>query len=192
MGGKYIMGTRNSTTTGVGAPTVPTSLNNPPMTKSSARTTTHQCIRCTGKTTFLTFILAWLISVNQVVLLCRSTELFLFFGGKVYLQWGHHLSCLPVNLQGWLIWTLVDVDSAEGGPPLSGHHDVWPIQASSPNSEQWRRWVKQFNAGMLGMPLWNMEELMKGYVISCFLPRRGVWQGWFISDRSRPLLQSTP
>jgi hypothetical protein len=47
VGGKYMMGTRNSMTTGVGAPTVPTSSNNHPMSYVS------------GRAMFLSYIPSW-------------------------------------------------------------------------------------------------------------------------------------
>lgn len=39
-----------------------------------------------GKTTFLKFVLARLISAGQVVLLCDNTEVYLFYHGQVYFQ----------------------------------------------------------------------------------------------------------
>jgi hypothetical protein len=118
--------------------------------------------------------------------------LFLFFGGRVYIGRDLLLWNLPRNPQGFPIWTLIDVDLKQQGPPIEKAHDIWPIQASSPNPERWKTWTKQFGAPLLGMPLWNMEELMKGYVIICFLPGHVVWQVKFIADCSRPLMQSTP
>jgi len=41
-------------------------------------------IRSPGKTMFLKFMLAWLISANQVVVLCDSYEAHLFYHGQVY------------------------------------------------------------------------------------------------------------
>jgi hypothetical protein len=153
-----------------------------PMTTSPARTKTHQCIRCTGKTTFLAFILAWLISTKQVVLLYLSTELFLFYHGKVHVRRNPSLSDLPRNVQGLPTWMLIDVDSEENGPSLNKTYKIWPIHASSPDPKQWKRWTKQFGAPVLGMPLWNIEELTKGYIIICFLPGHVVWQGKFIAN----------
>jgi hypothetical protein len=45
---------------------------------------------------------------------------------------------------------------------------IWLIQASSPKPVQWRVWAKQRKAALLGMPLWNMGELMEGYVFGLF------------------------
>jgi hypothetical protein len=132
-------------------------------------------------------MLARLISVNQVVLLCLSTQLFLFFDGKVYTRGDLNLWHLPKHSRGQSMWTLADMDSEQQGPHFNKAHRIWPIQASSPDPNRWKTWIKQFGAGMLGMPLWNMEELMKGYVISCFLPGHVVWQGKLVTDCSRPL-----
>ena len=75
--------------------------------------------------------------------------------------------------QYYPLWVLIDVDYENHGPPLASTN-VWPIQTSSPNSARWKAWRKQTGGALLGMPLWNMDELMKGYVFSLFsfLPSR--------------------
>ena len=90
----------------------------------------------------------------------------LFFRGKVYTRKVESgFGDLPERqLKYCPIWTLVDMDFAPGEPPLDRGDDVWPIQATSPKPVRWRGWAKQHSAPVLGMPLWDMEELMKGFV----------------------------
>ena len=63
---------------------------------------------------------------------------------------------------------LVDVDGHDHGPPIGAGENIWPIQASSPNPIRWKSWRKQYDATLLGMPLWKMDELVEGYVFSVF------------------------
>jgi len=120
---------------------------------------------------FLKFMLARLISDRQVVLLCDSSTAFFFFHGKVYsrpTQYG--FKDLP-ECKGALycpIWALIDVDCLDEAPPITGSDNIWPIQAASPNPIRWKSWSKQNGARLLGMPLWEMDELMEGYVFSVF------------------------
>ena len=81
--------------------------------------TTHQHIS-PGKTTFLKFMFMQLISARQVILLCDSTDVRLFYCGQVYpwlMMFGFRN--LPKH-QGALyfpIWALIDVDYQGQGPP---------------------------------------------------------------------------
>lgn len=115
-------------------------------------------------------MLAQLILTNQVVLLC-SDQVYLFYQDTVYTR-SMHLGFyhLPRNkkVEYCPIWALIDVDYEDEGPPISSSSNIWPIQASSPKSVRWRAWAKQDGAAILGMPLWNMDELMEGYVFSLF------------------------
>jgi len=120
---------------------------------------------------FLKFMLARLISDRQVVLLYDTYTAFLFFHGKVY---SRPTQCgfgdLP-RRKGALycpIWALIDVDYLDHGPPITGSDNTWPIQASPPDPIRWNSWSKQNEATLLGMPLWEMDELMEGYVFSVF------------------------
>jgi len=141
--------------------------------RSSPHVTTHQRIRPPGKTTFLKFMLAFLISARQVVILCNSKKIYLFYRGQVYSRptSGSFYDLPKRGTSYFPIWTLIDVDYGDGGPPLDSDQNVWPIQASSPNRIRWKSWRKQNRAALLGMPLWSMDELMKGYVFS-FWPCR--------------------
>ena len=54
------------------------------MTRSPLRATTHRCTRSPGKTTFLNFMLARLLSLHQVVFPCDNLIVYLFYCGKMY------------------------------------------------------------------------------------------------------------
>ncbi len=132
--------------------------------------TTHQRI-FPGKTTFLKFMLARLISARQVVLLCDSSDVHLFYRGQVYFRSAMFgFGGLPKRRRTPYcpIWALIDMDYQHQGPPITGSSNIWPIQASSPDPARWKHWHKQNGAALLGLPPWNMEELMKGYVFSLF------------------------
>ena len=117
-------------------------------------------------------MLARLISARQVVLLYTSTMVHLFYYGEVYsrLAAASGLEGLPECLGApyFPIWALIDVDYVGHEPLITSTSNVWPIQASSPNPTRWKSWSKQNGAAMLGLPLWDLEELMGGYVLSLF------------------------
>ena len=50
-----------------------------PYSQILPRAATHQRICSPGKTTFLKFLLVWLISAHQVVLLCDNLSTYLFY-----------------------------------------------------------------------------------------------------------------
>ena len=141
------------------------------MIRSPPRATTHRHIHFPGKSLFLMFMLVRLISAHQVVLLCGSSEVFLFYCGRVYSRpTASGLGELPRHQHEEYhpIWALVDVDYIGQGPPITNLSNIWPIQASSPNPVLWKAWSKQTNASILGMPRWNTEDLIKGFVFSLF------------------------
>jgi len=113
-------------------------------------------------------MLAQLISTQEVVLLCDSNRILLFFCNKLY----HRLTIsgfdfLPIPPPGRKhpIWALVDQGRPKE-PPITESTDIWPVQTSSLNPIQWANWAKHNKAAMLGMPLWNMEELKIGFVLA--------------------------
>jgi len=118
---------------------------------------------------FLDFVLARLISARQVVLLCDTFTVHLFYHGKVY---SRPTQCgfgdLPKRRGAPYcpIWALIDMDYQDQGPLMSGGDRIWPIQASPPEPIRWKSWSKQNGAALLGMPLWEMDELMEGCVFS--------------------------
>ena len=126
-------------------------------------------------------MLARLVSAHQVVLLCDSFEVHLFYCGQVYhrpTESGFNNLPAPYPYRGYPIWTLIDIDFEDRRPPFTGSNcsNIWPIQVSSPNSARWKSWQKQNDAAIFGMPQWNVEELVEGYVFrssSCAAVGRG-------------------
>ena len=140
------------------------------VTRSPPCAVPHRPTCSPGKTTFLKFMLARLISAHQVVLLCDDPETHLFYHGKVYsrsISFG--FKDLPRRrVMGYCpIWALIDVGSSAWEPPIVEAMVVWPIQASS-NPGQWRWWNKQYRTALLGMPRWNTKELVGGCAINLF------------------------
>jgi len=137
------------------------------MSRSPLRAKTHRCIRSLGKSTFLKFMLMSLISAHQVVLLCDNQWIHLFYHGQAYFRSTEDgFEDIPKLREDtyFPLWALIDLDFGESLPPLNRHTNVWPIQVSSPNPIRWKAWHKQYRAALLGMPLWNMKELRRGYV----------------------------
>ena len=139
-----------------------------PLTRSPPHTTTYWRIYFPGKTVFQKFMLAQLISAREVVLLCDSDTILLFFRGRVYSRETtsgfNFLPTLPINVY-YPIWALVDVRQLQE-PPIAEKSNIWPVQTSPPHPARWKEWSKQNDAVLLGMPLWNMEELLEGYVVA--------------------------
>ena len=136
------------------------------------RATTDWHARSPGKTTFLQFILAQLSSACQVVLLCENMQTYLFYCGKVYsrptLSGFKHLPTRPIKGYYCPIWTLIDMNYADRGPPIDKGLNIWPVQASPSNRIRWKAWQKQYDAALFGMPLWSMKELIARYVFDLF------------------------
>jgi len=57
------------------------------------------------------------------------------------------------------------MDADDKPPPnicVLPHSIAFPVYATSPDSSRYHRWVKTRAAIMIGMPLWNNEELNDG------------------------------
>jgi len=112
-----------------------------------------------------------LISARQVVLLCDNSYVYLFYHGQVYSR-REEFGFEGIPTHKWErycpILTLIDVDFGNREPRITSSSKIWPIQASSPNPIRWHSWSKQNAVAVLGMPLWSMGELMKGYVFNVF------------------------
>jgi len=133
-----------------------------------------------GKTTFLKFLLVWLLSAHQVVTLCDADSIYLFYHGVVYSRSSESLFVnVPKHktLRYYPIWAPIDVDFLNREPPVRDDPNIWPVQASPPNPIRWQMWLKQLNGSLLGMPLWNRKDLVQGYALFSCLP----------STRVRPL-----
>lgn len=114
-------------------------------------------------------MLVQLISAYQAVLLSGNSKAWLFFQGKVYTRTGDsRFETLPRHEDMRPVWALIDMDLKHDGPPLPESFDVWPIQASSPKPIRWMAWCKQWDAALYGMPLWEEDDLVKGYAFSLF------------------------
>jgi hypothetical protein len=117
-----------------------------------------------GKSTFLKFLLARLISARQVVVLGDKTEIHLFYNGNVYKK-NHYINELPTlsrDKRVQNVWTLIDGDGMTN-VPFGMSVKIWPILATSPQPQRWKSWYKQLGAPIWGMPKWNVDELMPWY-----------------------------
>jgi len=118
-------------------------------------------------------MLARLISARQLVLMCTSSGVHPFYCGQVYSRpTGSDLEDLPrrKRIRYCPIWALIDVDYKNQGRPITAESNIWPIQASSLKTIRWKAWSKQNGATLLGLPLWDMGELIKGYAFNMFSP----------------------
>jgi len=109
-------------------------------------------------------MLALLISAHQAMPPCRRFAMFLFFRGKMYTRKPEVESGFE-DLPRRRPILSHDMGFAPGEPPLDRGDNAWPIQATSPKPVRWRSWIKQHEAPVLGMPLWDMKELMEGCVL---------------------------
>ncbi|CAA7270214.1 unnamed protein product [Cyclocybe aegerita] len=126
-----------------------------------------------GKTTFLWYTLIRLLNRRQPVLFVRNWHLILFFHDGVFTTPRSNLgrACLPTPPADEadegrcraFIWTLLELDGAQGEPETSLLEDpCFPVQASSPNPKRYSKWVRVSNAAKWGLPLWDKVELMQG------------------------------
>ncbi|KAI0764753.1 hypothetical protein C8Q74DRAFT_1449937 [Fomes fomentarius] len=121
-----------------------------------------------GKSMFLKYMLARLLSEKQVVVFYTISGIHLFYQGAVY----YHsetpdameaINNLPYHTQSTFSpWMLVDMDLEVREPRIDDVPSVWPILASSPNRKRWQCWAKQLDGVMWGMDVWTKEELMCG------------------------------
>ena len=125
----------------------------------------HSAAHPIGKSTFLMFLLARLISARQVVILGNKIKSNLFYRGKVYrkMQYLGDLPTLFQNEREQPAWALIDGDCMTE-VPFTMNAQIWPILATSPQPIRWQQsWGRQLNAFMWGMPKWNFEELVAWY-----------------------------
>ena len=120
-----------------------------------------------GKTTFLKFALTWLLSKNQVVLLRDDRGVWLFYQDNVFSQPAKSgFKYLPQKPGYCPMWALIDVNDQDSGIAFHLGSNIWPIHVSPPDPIRWRSWHKQSKTALWGMPLWEIEELVEGYVLS--------------------------
>lgn len=115
---------------------------------------------------FLKFMLARLISARQVVLLCDSLQVHLFYRGQAYSRSTEsgfkNLPSLHHQGRNQPIWTLISVDYDDRGPRIKRKSNIWPVQVSPPKPVRWEKWSRRRKAALLGMPRWTKEELNEG------------------------------
>ena len=100
-------------------------------------------------------------------------KIYLFYRGRVYSRLAMYgFAELPRRRKMVYcpIWALIDTDMKNEEPPIPSSPVIWPVQAISPRPALWKAWSKQTGACLLGMPLWDIEELVKGYVFSLLSP----------------------
>ncbi|GJJ07082.1 hypothetical protein Clacol_001281 [Clathrus columnatus] len=121
-----------------------------------------------GKTYFLWYALIRFIKQGQPVALFTGDTLFLFYGNHVRSPKKTTPIYFPIPKEATdttehkpILFVLIDHDTStsEPTPDLVYGEDIFPIQASPPNPQQFRRWAKRRNAGIWGLPLWNEAEL---------------------------------
>jgi hypothetical protein len=118
-----------------------------------------------GKTTFLKFLLARLISARQVVLFGNQDTFYLFYHGKVYEKKEQIRNDLPRLFQNMCYqpaWALIDGDGMTK-VPFNVDDKIWPILATSPQPDRWKSWYRQLGAPIWGMAKWNFKELTAWY-----------------------------
>ena len=66
--------------------------------------------------------------------------------------------------RGKKTWCFIDCDYGGNIPVYIGSRisAAYPVQASSPNPTQYKAWVKQRFATILGMQLWSEDGIVKG------------------------------
>ena len=94
-----------------------------------------------------------LLSYQQVVLLCDSTEMLLLICGNVYSRpMRDGFKFLPTRQGGGYcpIWALINMDFEDEDPPLTATSNIWPILAPSPSPTRWKRWAKYNDRALWG------------------------------------------
>jgi len=127
------------------------------------------------------FLLVRLLSLDQPVLLRSIDTALLFYHGTVYSRPAEDAfknlpgvqDDLPEDEEYFPVWALID-EGSKDGPAISRSMNIWPIQASSPLPDRYKSWRKKTGASLLGMPLWNMTELNKGYVLSSLVLSKSI------------------
>ena len=142
-----------------------------PCGQAPPRVATHRYFCPQGKTTFLKFLLVWLLSAHQVTILCDVRSTYLFYHGVVYTRptASGFVNIPEHKTSGYYpIWAPIDMAFLKKEPPVCDDSTIWPVQASSPNPIRWEMWLKQLNGSLLGMPRWNRKDLAEGYVFNLF------------------------
>ncbi|OCB87264.1 Cse1-domain-containing protein [Sanghuangporus baumii] len=104
-----------------------------------------------GKTTWLWFMLIYLLILKKNVSLYTKERTYLFYRDRVYIaSSGPNVTWPPSTAVGDRIWCLIDSDE-RGGPP--------PSYLTSEDEGR----IFPRSAVMIDMPLWNEEEIIEGF-----------------------------
>ncbi|KAL5532483.1 hypothetical protein ACEPAF_6053 [Sanghuangporus sanghuang] len=104
-----------------------------------------------GKTTWLWFMLIYLLILKKNVSLYTKERTYLFYRDRVYIaSSGPNVTWPPSTAVGDRIWCLIDSDE-RGGPP--------PSYLTSKDEGR----IFPRSAVMIDMPLWNEEEIIEGF-----------------------------
>lgn len=119
-----------------------------------------------GKSTWLYFLLVYLLARGDDILFYIPGRFLLFRGDQVHKS--SHITVVPkstASTPGSQTWCLIDPDGPLETPPrvLFEGGRLFPIQACSPNREKIQGWFKQRRPIVYGMPLWNRQDLLAGY-----------------------------
>ena len=113
-------------------------------------------------------MLICLIVRREPVVLYDGVITRLFYHGRVYTAKDD--AQFPQNPQ---TWCLIDHNSQlKADIPafiVTNDREAYPVQASSPSPTNYKAWIKQFCATVLGMPLWSKDDIVKAYVSLLFI-----------------------
>ncbi|KAL5482842.1 hypothetical protein ACEPAI_9437 [Sanghuangporus weigelae] len=121
-----------------------------------------------GKTTWLWFMLIYLLTLKKNVALHTGGDTHLFYHDHVYIaSSGTKVTWPPSTAVRDRIWCLIDSDEHVGPPPIyltwKDEERIFPVHAASPNPARYYEWFKQRGGVIIGMPLWNEEEIIEGF-----------------------------
>ncbi|KAL5480206.1 hypothetical protein ACEPAI_1476 [Sanghuangporus weigelae] len=124
--------------------------------------------RGVGKTTWLWFMLIYLLTLKKNVALHTKGRTYLFYHDRVYIaSSGPDVTWPPSTAVRDRIWCLIDSDERVGPPPsyLTSKDEgrIFPVHAAPPNPARYYKWFKQRGGVVIGMPLWNEEEIIEGF-----------------------------
>jgi len=127
-----------------------------------------------GKTFFLWYALIRLIKIGQPVAFVTNNRVHLFYDKRVWFTAADTSDIFfPVGKpvthdteHNPFLFVLIDHDNSSSGPTpqLYDAQDVFAIQASSPNENRFKLFVKNRRAAVWGLPLWDETELNNAYV----------------------------
>ena len=102
-----------------------------------------------------------------ICLVTRGESVAFYDGGTTRLFHQDHVYKAQVGAEfplNQMTWCLIDCDYRNDIPVYIVHSQsaVYPVQASSPNTTQYKSWIKQQSVAILGMQLWSEDDIFKG------------------------------